>query len=130
MNKKELEKLLEAVKAVEGAADKLSDNSEIKEEIKKLLKSSSEPPTLKIKQIEIPENWLEQVSEAKVQHDKWGVVCVALILPLAWSADFRKKVLNDELRFVEPYNGSYMMWGANIFFGPIDEPVAGGDDWV
>ena len=76
-------------------------------------------------QVDLPDDWMRQITEAKVQHDKWGVICTILILPAAWARDFVNK--QNELEHVSIWRERLTMYGADIFFGPVDVPMVGGD---
>lgn len=79
-------------------------------------------------QIKMPDDWVKQVSEAKVNHDKHGNVALVLVLPLAWLEDFKNKVESQDEGITKHIKHS-MMWGADIKFGPVDKPIAAGD-WL
>lgn len=85
-------------------------------------------PKLEIEQIEMPDDWVRQVSEAKVQHDKHGNVALVIVLPLAWLEDFKSKVQSQDPGIVKHIRRN-MLWGADIKFGPVDKPIAAGE-WI
>lgn len=70
----------------------------------------------------LPDDWKKQALWAKAQYDKMGEITLAFILPLSW-----KEGVLAELGFQNPLeNEQALLWGADVFFGNVETPVAGG----
>jgi len=64
----------------------------------------------------------EKLAEAKIQVDKHDLITEVIIVPFSWKEHIQKLINLGEII----YDGSRLIiWGADIAFGPVDEPIAG-----
>ena len=80
------------------------------------------------KQSGVPADWLEQVEAARTQFEQQRLLATCIILPQAWGENggLAEMVrLADVLDFDEPGNKCFFL-NAEILFGKVTEPVAGG----
>ena len=77
----------------------------------------------------LPDNWRMQIMDAKVKHDRHGVVALALVLPYTWAAAIKtycKSANNTEFVII---HGNLTMWGADVHYGDIRAPIAASNLW-
>jgi len=103
------------------------------DKLKELTKEmyDSDEIKLTVDQVKMPNDWLIQVSDAKVDHDKHGAVALIIVLPLSWRKDFIDKVKSKDAELLKFYDKKHnYFWGADLHFGPTDKPIASSDIWI
>ena len=73
---------------------------------------------------ELPLDWRKQALLAKSKFDCMNQITEVLIFPYKWREELFKLDENDHI-FTHRGENSFL-WGANVMFGMIDEPIAGG----
>jgi hypothetical protein len=73
----------------------------------------------------LPQDWKKQALWAKAQYDKHNCITLAIIFPMEWMEEMRS--LSD---FDKDDKGNLYLWGADIYFGPVDKIVAGGKHYM
>lgn len=73
----------------------------------------------------LPNDWKRQIIEAKVEHDKHGVVATYILVPKEWAEDMMDGVVSGKNKDIYMINHNLNIYGADLLFGPVDSPVCG-----